>query len=464
MLFQEKIVAQLSRQANLLPDEIGEWGTMAEENVNGMGIHRSQLRAINLTFDELQGKQEGLLSNLQTSRTPDDFAKNRRSLEAELSGAQGIISIFRYIFTQRRDTPRYLEPLDAADLIAANSYSYCLELAKSWQAIDADKLRVPPLTYLNAKYAPFALTRRSTFAKFKLPLDNYLELKLPISVIGLPFHYTTSVWSFCSLSHEVGHLLDQDLGLRDALRDDFKNALVEARVTEEHQTLWGYWLGELVADIFGMLLMGAAFAYTMLDILSLPKNAVAEIDATDIEHPNPYVRVFFIGSILRETNLPQMTAVADELETGWKELYGPPEEMNAEFPAYIAESRLAANFLLNRALLSLNGHRLLDFGPTLARDDEQIRGLARYLRRNYMRPDPGPPAFPYRFVPAAAQLAAQEVKENHAQNYDAIQQRALGFIKVIDRPEFLAPTPAMSEAREQYLRQLVRDLDFEKDG
>lgn len=460
MLLQQQVAAELTRQAKFLPEEINEFGALAEQNINGMGIHRSQLRAINLTVEELQGKHTPLLSGLKPELPADEFAEQRRKLEAELSGSQGIISIFRHIFVQRRDAPRYLSALDAADLIAGNCYNYALELAKSWGAISADEVRAPPLTYLNAKVSPFALTRRSTFSKFKLPLDNYLEWKVPIPVVAMPFHYATATWLLCSLFHEVGHLLDQDLGLRGQLREPLRKAVAEQNATDTHVQVWGYWLGELIADVFGVLLGGGAFAYRMLDILFAPKGTVTALDTQDIEHPNHCVRLYFIAAVLRGTNVPDLALAADDVEQRWVQIYGPPEQLNGEFPAYIAEGRAAAAALLSTTLPGLKEHRLLDFAPQLQEDQKQIKALAKYLRKNFMRPDPGPPAFPYRFVPAAAQLAVQGVTADHEANYDGIQQRALSFIKAIPRPEFLAPT-GMSPGREAFLRQLVRDLSFE---
>lgn len=60
-------------------------------------------------------------------------------------------------------------------------------------------------------------------AKFKLrPDDLPEETQLTVPVISLPFPYTITLWNYCSLYHEVGHPVDEDLGIGKALPLEWK--------------------------------------------------------------------------------------------------------------------------------------------------------------------------------------------------------------------------------------------------
>lgn len=460
MDLQNQLVADLKRRSALLLSEAATWKTATDLNTDGMGIHRSQIQAVNLLLDELQKKQQAILDNLDPALPPATFAQRRADMEQALAGAHGIMSIFRSILAQRSDKENYRTPLDAADLIAADCYLPCMMLAKHWGALSGDQLRMPPLTYLNSAFSPFAITRRQTVAAFKLPLDGYSEEKLPLSVIALPFHFTRAIWTFCTIHHEVGHVLDQDLGLFGSLHD-----AILARVPAR-KAIWELWLREIIADALGVLLGGTGFAYALLNLIFRPAEEVARLDPSD-RHPNHYVRIRLLCELLDHTGVADMAQAAGEIEQTWKTLYGAPD---ADLQPFLNDCPAVAEGLLDEKLASLKNHALHElapafdpdtgYTPTLAGDQKQVASLAILFRLNFNGPQPNNPRpFPFRLVPAAAQIAVHDVTEKFDETFDAIHRSALAFTAAIKRPEFLGPG-AISKEREAYLRGLVQNLDF----
>ena len=79
---------------------------------------------------------------------------------------------------------------------------------------------------------------RHEFRQVGLKLYTDTENNLPISMILIPFHDTIAVWTLCSLYHEVGHLFDNDLNLRDELTTAMTAALKKVgrtRFRSSHQ-------------------------------------------------------------------------------------------------------------------------------------------------------------------------------------------------------------------------------------
>jgi hypothetical protein len=459
LLLQQQLTTDLKRRAELLNADITDWKSLTEQNVDGLGIHRSQLAAVNATLEELLPRQKSLLGDLEASSSPDNFLARRLLLEQAIIANHALMSVFRNILEQRRETSRYNQPLDAADLIASDCYRTCMEAAQGMGIIKEDQFRVPPLIYLDSKGAAGAITRQKTVRKaFNLSLTAYLELKMPISVITIPYTDTVALWSFCGIAHEVGHLLDQDLQLGSALKALLEQADVVADFSKDTMPYWQLWLSEIIGDIFGVLLGGAAFAYNLMDILRQPKGDVFSTDLGDAEHPNPYVRFSLCCAMLRRTNVAELVAVADAIMQSWAEIY-PLNEVPPELSIFVPESEKMADLLLGTRLDVLKQNRLLDFVPTLAKDHALVENLATFLRTDKMRPSPA--NFPYRFVAAAAQTAVRDIDREFVDVYEGVHQRALSFVKDIPRPTFLA-NPGFTQKRERYLRNLVKELDYSK--
>ncbi len=452
MSIRDQTAAELERRAALLPDELAEWKTLTSQNVGGLGIHTSQVEAITDFFEariELHGE---MVQELADAADDDELAYIRSDLESELGGAYGLMAVFRHILAQRRDTDRYRDELNAADLVAADCYRPCIGSAVNWNVLKQGQFRVPPLTFLNARSSPQALTRGRTFKSFGFDLEGAeKQLPLPFSFVSLRYHDTSSLWSYCTIHHEVGHLLDQDLGLADEL-GQLLAADPGPGIDPSRSVQWGLWLKESIADAFGVLLGGAGFVYTLADMLLLPASEVAEMPPDD--HPPPYLRISLLGALLRRTLIPGVDAIATEIEANWQRIYGDPPPLQAP---YLGDCPAMAKLLISTHLVRLRNHRLRDFQPGLNQDHQAATGLAHHLLGEGSAPDAV--TFPMRLVPAAARLAVRGVDEQYASGYAGIHERALAFVDAIPHDEVMAPGGLKAEQK-KYLRDLARSARF----
>jgi len=452
MSIKEQTVAEMQRRVQMLSDELDEWQALTAGNVDRMGIHTSQIKTVtDFLIKDCVDLHKKLLKRLEDA--PDDLklASRRKQLEDELGGAHGLMMVFRSILDQRSGSYRQL--LDAADLVAADCYRPCIARAVDWAVLEDGQYRVPPLSFLNARPSPQALTRERTFTAFGFDLEGREKaLRLPFSFVSLRYHDTRSFWSYCSIHHEVGHLLDQDLGLVDALGEMLPEMpdIDPGRVGQ-----WAQWLKELVADAFGVLLGGGGFALALADILFLPPSQVLQTPA-GAEHPPPYLRIHLLGALLRRTFVPELETLAGEIEDGWQAIYG--EEPPPAQAEYMGERDAMARLLVSEYLRErLDTHRLRDFAPHLQQDHSKAVALARHLRDDGPAPDPRD--FPMRLAPAAARLALRDVDQQYDDAFADIHQRALDFSLSIPHDERMAPYK-MAEEQETYLRELSRNLRF----
>jgi hypothetical protein len=470
MSIQNQLLGDLTLRASELATELASWRKEADSNKAGMGIHQSQFAAIDVMFQERLKLQEERLTAARTAANPADFYEDRLRLERDVEGNQAVMGIFRYIMAQRDDTERYRKALDAADLIAGECYRLCIHRARGFDAIQGDEFREPPLTYLNPRSTPVAHTRAQTFATFNLLPDRLpSELVMPISVIALPFPYAATVWNYCGIYHEVGHPLDQDLRISETL-----GPTLSAQGFANPEP-WQTWLTEIVPDAFGVLLGGVAYAHSLSNLLLGPQDEVMQRSLGP--HPTSYVRVFLLGELLREADVPEAETVATQVTDFWASQYSPP----ASLQPLLAECKQVAKLVLDAPVPgATGGERLREFKAMDAAQHARVQELADFLPAGFFGPsDAESKKYPYRLVPAAAQLAVVAAVEEAAAGDGAkpvaeilreIHGRTMDFVARIEPPQFLGPSglesarpSGFSAEREQYLRGLARKLRFGPD-
>jgi hypothetical protein len=461
---QTQLAVELHRRGEMVPRELKELTDMTEANAEGMGIHRSQVRAIKKLLEGLLQKQQNLLSAFADAPkagelSREEFTLKRERLQDVLTGTHSVIAVFNHVFEQRKNQD-YRGILDAADLLATYCYQPCIDLANKWRKEPEGTFREPPLTYLNAARSAAAIARHETLGEIGLALFSGMELLLPIPVISLTFHDTAVFWSLCSLYHESGHLLSLELGISEALKE-FMQASLKA---SDNKQLWGdLWMEEMVADTFGVLLGGAGYAYSLMNLLFNTSSEVIT-DSGLGAHPNSYVRVFLLGALLRGTGVAELGEVAKRIEDEWREFYGDPPNFLRPF---VSECDAVAEVLLHQPLAPLSARCMHDFArnnhgfpnlPDCARDHERVVLLSDHLRNLGTRPVDADNSSWIRLVPAAAQMAVRATKKDVPNKLLEINTRAASFLNSLPRPAFLAGVaPAVHNA---YIDGLVESLDF----
>jgi hypothetical protein len=231
---------------------------------------------------------------------------------------------------------------------------------------------------------------------------------------------------------------------------------------------WGkLWVGEMIADAFGVLLGGPGFVGSLVRMLFKTKEEVVEASGTGA-HPNSYVRIFLLAALLRRTGVEDLNALADKVEADWEILYEPAPQWSS----FVGECDEVSDVLLAEPLEALRQHCLLDFArnnrefknaPDLKKDHEYIKAIASHLTGINTSDYEGAISVPeslIRLVPAAAQLAMQSVNTDHKNQFAALHKDAIELMMELQQKanvEFLADD---LQEHEQYLDELIEQLDF----
>lgn len=447
----ERTVVELGRRIELLPQEVGLWKQNAAANAQALGIHHSQIDALKLLMDGLVQQQANLKGGLSAAAPLPQFVDNHYKLATLIIGTQELWQVVRTIFAQRQD-PYLKSVVDTADLIAADCYLTCMDQARQWGLKTEQQYREPPLTYLQAAYSPATATRGHGFGALGLPVKHFRDQRLPIPIILLPRDHSAWIWLFCSIHHEVGHSLDQDLNLRGELAEHVAARLKGACAPLDRIGIWRRWTAEVLGDAFGVLLGGAGFAHTLSQFLLLLAPKLSKPAPFGDEHPHPWVRIDLVAALLRCCQVAALTDAAETIEQ-----VGDRPERPAWAGDYRADCMAVAKVVMDQPLTALGNRPLRQLIPNLANDVVQVTSLANFLSTGLIRPHPNiPNRFPWRLVPVASQLAVARLEHPTEADLDRIQAAAMEYFQAIIRPALLGPPVS----RSQFLSQLVSELDF----
>lgn len=468
MDLQDRVTSDMKRRVASLPGEVNDWHEKASRNVDGLGIHRSQFVQLKQMMDKRFETQTALLNQFLPSLPVQDFSQSYEKLTLQIVGLNNLWSFFRAIMDQHQN-PDLKPLLVAADLIAADCYLTCMNRAVQWGMLTESQFREPPLVYLEASDSPVTASRGR---EIKLLSSRIVfgNQPLPIPIVRLPSDHVGCIWLFCSLHHEVGHNVDQDLKLRDELSGQLAVRLQGEGVPPERIMVWQQWTSEILADVFGVLLAGAGFGYTM-GLLLLPIAPLFPSLMHGKPHPDSWVRVALIGEMLRACGAPQLIETADFIAQQW---YEPRVPKPGWIKPYVEDCKAVADFFLNHKLQALSArgvsHSLREFvpDPDLGENAKKAARLAKWLASavndpngiGFNRPEPNDPndgPFPWRLVPAGAQIAYMQLDAADPQAFERLQKHALEFLAEIEQPEFLA-TPA---DRSAHLDELTDNIDFQ---
>ncbi|HVK70408.1 MAG TPA: hypothetical protein VM694_38410 [Polyangium sp.] len=447
-----RALTELEHRMALFPRNIDGLLAAAATNENGFGIHATQVRVLQILMKELVQRQRAFLDRLRQDVPDADFADGIDILLfEEMAGAHKVWSIFSRAFAARR-IPEIAPQLDAADLVAAECYRLCMHKARNWGLLDADSMREPPLVCLETCPEPMAISRQELLGVLCDVGYRFHDLKLPIPLVLLPADHIECTWLLPTLCHEVGHNVDNDLGLSVELRQ----SLAWDGIAPARQAVWRQWTGEIVADAFGIMLGNAGFVQTITTLLlALGPGKRYQAPAPTSAHPHPRVRVPLIGAMLRWFGAPALDTLATRIEHDAQALPAPDE-----LTPFLDEVDAVAGVLLGTKLAALGGHAMAEFCPNLAADLKQAQELADYLESGELRPSPDKPSrFPYRLVPVAAQLAVS-ARPLTPGRLAALQQRAMAFVSAIPRPPMLDGTARLTPGRAAFYARLAQDIHF----
>lgn len=192
----------------------------------------------------------------------DAFLKNRKSLE----------------IGQEDQLPQGAMALWIVDILIDRCYSILGRRLKKGSFAELILNSLPrPIAYFDKLASQYPLQREGIILS---------------SGIGLPFSLLNDPWLSISVIHEIAHDFDRKFALsayylRNVANKKFTKYL--PHVSSDIKRIWLDWLPEILADAMGILFLGPAYVYSLLEMLFQTKKTQI-IAADDGKHPQAYIR------------------------------------------------------------------------------------------------------------------------------------------------------------------------------
>ena len=395
-----------------LEEEFSEWCEMSKEG-KPFEKHNTQIRSIQAHLEPWKKLITQKLESDEQKET-DKFLKTCKNAESLILSEHRIWDYFRKKFIQRKNESfnRYLK---VADEFAWICYQP-IQLAANIE------LKEPPLVFFNGGMSPFSVSRERTFQTelvdgedLSAKISNKEIIKLPISVVGIPWDQINHLAEASVIGHEVGHIVENDFKLTNDLERLFDEALNEAKADKSRKEAWHSWRSEIFADFYGCLSVGAAFAGTMFDYLVDEKQKI-EIQIREsgnwTAYPTNILRMKIIFKILENMGFK------DEIKN-YAEIYASyssnmPKDFEADID-FIAQKLLHGNFI------SLNNKAITEIFNFTADQQEQVVNATKNIKKNKLTETVDLNEFDIRVILAATRFSFEESPKQHIDNnYDDV--------------------------------------------
>lgn len=267
-----------------------------------------------------------------------------------------------------------------------------------------------------------------------------------LAPITLPRDFFADIRWWPAIAHEIGHdffactknsqnRIRAELGIpAEATGARLITAASVNYIEDELIRIFGAWFEEIFCDVFGTMMMGPAYGYSMVSLFAEPdfpeQVTTVRINHSSTgyaEHPPRHLRVMWCARLLE---LKGEEAAADEIRAEWHALHG--ELTQLVYPTLIGnlgvptEAIASIGYNLIDALYSrqfegLDGHSLRDI-PGL---EYSVHRAAEARRsREEMLAGRAPSSHPTRAVIAGAVLAWHQQPERQAE-FMALARRAV---------------------------------------
>ena len=384
--------AELRGKLHSITEEFAHWRA---ESVKGAPLrkHNSQIARTTTTLSSLVGRIEDDLG------APGEAILGRAErIERSVLELHRLWDYFRSKLALRY-VSFFQQPLYAVDELAWACYEPVqLAVAPELRA----QLKEPPLTFFNGAWSPYAAARGRAYtpeavegAILTIASAHDKIRKLPIPVVGVPWYLAQHLPDSPVVCHEVGHAVEQDFGLGEAIAAALERALEAAGAPAERREAWASWRAEAFADVYGCLGAGPAFLSALIGFLAADPKAVGaqRVQAPGWgKYPTTPLRVALNLEVLRQLG---HTEPAGVLETQWSDVYR--DDAMASFrhdPQVVAQAMLGARF-------DVLGDRAL---PEIVSFDGVAHSRAETLACDLLKKKPPDPAAP-RVLHAAARIA-----------------------------------------------------------
>ena len=293
-LHQRKKI-ELQQKLSSLQIEFANWRNESKA-YQPLEKHYSQIHRVTLQLEGLTNQID-----LELDRLPDtasEVLSKARELEVTILECHRVWEFFRSKLTLR-SIEWFNKYLIAADELAWECYSAA---QNKWdpKQLGKENVKEPPLVFFNGSASPFTLPRDYAFEAEAVP-EEAIESErvmavvraLPIPVIGVPWFQIQHLPEILVIAHEVGHGVESDFKLTTDLTGAVNEAMRTAKTDHRHRPAWLAWLGEIFADVYGVLSCGPAFVQTLMDFLATdPDQIMHEVQTGPWDlYPTDYLRV-----------------------------------------------------------------------------------------------------------------------------------------------------------------------------
>jgi hypothetical protein len=231
--------------------------------------------------------------------------ERKQSVSDRVLYVEGIWDFYFDLFVQRLSS--FGERLRTVDRIAANCYEDLYVGLGTAQPTPS----LLPFSYANSGFSP-ATFRRG------VPMMRLRRNPNPFPLIMLPQHRLDNVWALSSVLHEVSHNLQADLGLWSEIPARlYQRLTTEGRIPADVAKVWANWHKETMADMFALVLGGAAAVESLMDVVGRSPASTVKFSPFSV-HPTPYLRVLINLILLRRLGCEKM---ASDLTRVWLRLY-----------------------------------------------------------------------------------------------------------------------------------------------
>jgi hypothetical protein len=389
-VFGQWLAAQsinLNRHAAALrPFADGEFG------IGAAAPSRAHVQAVNNVFAALRQdllRRAARLARQTRAVRPQrlhNLLADKDAAHERVRAIERVWDFYFELFGQRQS--RFAPWLLACDRVALDCYQVAFLHTGVAKPIPAPA----PFCYLRTGFAP-ATFRRA------IPLRKLGQLLNPFPLVQLPYHRLVNPWTLGAVLHEIGHNLQNDLGLARAVPNTVATTLAGAGLPKSVAATWTRWNRESFADLAGLLLGGPDIVGSLFDVIGrAPESAFGYVP--NKPHPTPYLRGLLNLELLARMGF---AAESDAYAALWRRLYprpagrGIPDQLLKTAPRAVP---LFVDAVCYRPFPELGGKSLAEVLPFGDKEQRIVRQAGERLATGT---DPG--IVPERFLIGAARHA-----------------------------------------------------------
>lgn len=335
-----------------LTADFDDWRARTKEGA-ALEKHQSQVKRMTTQLARVHAHTEASLAAADF-----DALEQARAIELDVLALHRIWDFFRVKLAQRSND-RLRPFLVACDELAWDCYKPVCDAVVASKHVREAAVKEPPLAFLNGGSTPFVQPRHGAYEiedTMKEGLDGKtlraLIERLPVPVVGVPWHQLTHLPEILVVAHEIGHVVEFDfeLGTRLALQ------LKAAPIPDGHRQAWASWQSEAFADVFGAVAAGPAFVGALADFLAEPEEIIRSETRDEGawgEYPTSALRVRLAIEAIRQAGHADEAVVRGQ---DWETTFGSKHAMQA----YDADVEHVVRALVTAKLPELGDRSFVD--------------------------------------------------------------------------------------------------------